>query len=81
MQTGSWPVRWSRGKRTIIKSSDQNGIACYAGFSPDTNGQILYKEFIKYFMQTKIGKKKAPGCKGINMNKARKKRYIILITM
>ena len=58
MQTGSWPVRWSRGKRTIIKSSDQNGIACYAGFSPDTNGQILYKEFIKYFMQTKIGKKK-----------------------
>ena len=26
-------------------------------------------------MQTKIGKKKAPGCKGINMNKARKKKY------
>ena len=24
-------------------------------------------------MQTKIGKKKAPRCKGINMNKARKK--------
>ena len=57
----------------------QNGIACYAGFSPDTNGQTLYKEIIKYFMQTKIGKKKKLRDAKVLMNKAWKKN--ILITM
>ena len=62
----------------------QNGMACYAGFSPDTNGQTLCvfnnKEFIKYFMQTKIGFKKKISSHWteyakVLMNKAREKKY------
>ena len=71
----SKPARKSRSSRRCLSETKRNRLLRKL-LTPDTNGQTLCvfnnKEFIKYFMQTKIDKKK----KLQLLNRVRK-RYLI----